>query len=83
MDKEEASKLRDILKETKLKTRTEKYVVGFCEKLGQLMAEMPCVEISDDDIKEFYPKYSPDHLTEAERTWIATGIWDKDALKGF
>ncbi len=27
MDRLEASKLRDLLKETKLKTRTEKYVV--------------------------------------------------------
>lgn len=41
---------------------------------------IPCIDISDDDIREFYPKYSPEYMTEAERKWIAAGVWDKAAF---
>lgn len=41
---------------------------------------VPCIDVSDDDIKEFYPEYSQDDMTEAERRWISSGTWDKEAF---
>ena len=38
------------------------------------------LKFEDKDIKEFYPKYSAKEVTAAERTWITTGIWDKEEL---
>ncbi|MBR4393776.1 MAG: hypothetical protein IKT07_07075 [Oscillospiraceae bacterium] len=38
----------------------------------------PTLEFDDHDIKQFYPGFSPDAVTEAERIWISAGIWDGD-----
>lgn len=34
------------------------------------------LEFDDSDIKRLYPKYSPELMTETEREWIESGIWD-------
>jgi len=36
------------------------------------------LEFDDKDITGLYPKYSPDAMTEAERKWIESGIWNTD-----
>ena len=36
------------------------------------------LEIDDSDIKQLYSKYSPELMTEAEREWIESGIWDSE-----
>lgn len=36
------------------------------------------LEFDDRDITDLYPKYSPDAMTEAERKWIESGIWNTD-----
>ncbi len=46
------------------------------EKGGIYKDGMPCIEVDDKDIKELYPRFSQDELTDAERLWITTGIWD-------
>lgn len=38
------------------------------------------LDFDDSDIMKAYPKYSPDDITDAERYWITTGIWDKDGF---
>ena len=41
------------------------------------------MKFEDKDIKEYYPKYSVKEVTRAMRTWIITGIWDKEEfIKG-
>ena len=37
-------------------------------------------DFDDSDIVKAYPKYSPDDITDAERNWITTGIWDKEGF---
>ena len=37
-----------------------------------------CLTFEDKNISEFYPQYSPESMTDMERGWIVTGIWDKD-----
>ena len=34
----------------------------------------------EEEIKQFYPRYSSDDLTDIEREWIADGIWDSDSF---
>jgi len=36
------------------------------------------LEFDDKDVMRLYPKYSPELMTEAEREWIDSGIWDSD-----
>ena len=36
------------------------------------------LEFDDKDIRQLYPKYSPELMTDAEREWIECGIWDRD-----
>ena len=36
------------------------------------------LSFEEKDIKELYPKYLPKSVTAAERSWITTGIWDKE-----
>lgn len=38
------------------------------------------LKFEDKDIKEYYPKYSAKEVTRTMRTWIITGIWDKEEL---
>lgn len=38
------------------------------------------LDFDDGDIQKAYPKYSADDITDAERNWIATGIWDKEGF---
>jgi len=38
------------------------------------------LEFDDSDLPQFYPGFSPDTLTDMEREWIRTGIWDKNAF---
>ena len=40
----------------------------------------PSLDFDDTVIKQFYPGFSPDAITESERIWISTGIWDKDSF---
>lgn len=54
------------------------YLVSKC---GICRNGMPCIDFTDDDIKEFYPKYSPDSIKDSERRWINIGIWDKNMDK--
>ena len=53
------------------------YLVAKC---GICREGMPCIDFEDKDIKEFYPEYSPEALTDTEKCWISTGIWDSDAF---
>ena len=34
------------------------------------------LEFDDSDIKQLYSKYLPELMTEAEREWIESGIWN-------
>ena len=36
------------------------------------------MEIDDSDIKRLYSKYLPELMTETEREWIESGIWDSE-----
>lgn len=36
------------------------------------------LEFDDSDIMRLYPEYSPDMMTEAERVWIESGLWNRD-----
>ena len=37
-----------------------------------------CMTFADENIGAFYPQYAPESMTNMERRWIVTGIWDKD-----
>ena len=46
---------------------------------GGLMKDgKPHLTYNDKDIQEFYPQYSAESMTDMERGWIVTGIWNKD-----
>lgn len=36
------------------------------------------LEFDESDIKRLYSKYSPELMTESERDWIESGIWDSE-----
>lgn len=38
------------------------------------------LDFDDSDLAKFYPGFSASALTDNEREWIMTGIWDKDAF---
>ena len=38
------------------------------------------LEFDDSDLARFYPGYSQDALTDMEKEWIQTGIWDKNTF---
>lgn len=38
------------------------------------------LEFDDSDLEKFYPGYSQDALTDMEREWIKTGIWDENTF---
>ena len=40
----------------------------------------PSLTVDEKDILEFYPHYAPETITDAERRWITTGIWDKESF---
>ena len=42
---------------------------------GQLM-----LDFDDNNLTRFYPHFSLNALTDSEREWILTGIWDKNAF---
>ena len=42
---------------------------------GQLM-----LDFDDNSLTRFYPHFSLNALTDSEREWILTGIWDKNAF---
>lgn len=46
-------------------------------KSGICIDGKPKVNLSDDEIRQYYPRFSSDAITEVERAWIADGIWDK------
>ncbi|MBR2540898.1 MAG: hypothetical protein IKE85_08785 [Mogibacterium sp.] len=50
-------------------------------KSGICRGGSPCIEFGDDDVKEFYPEFSPENLTNVERYWITTGIWDIEVFE--
>lgn len=39
-----------------------------------------CLTFEDKNIGEFYPRYSHESMTDMERGWIVTGIWDKEVF---
>ena len=47
-------------------------------KGGIMRDGKPMLTFENKDILEFYPQYSPETMTDMERGWIVTGIWDKD-----
>lgn len=49
-------------------------------KGGLLKDGKPHLTFEDKDIQEFYPQYSPESMTDMERGWIVTGIWNKDSF---
>ena len=36
------------------------------------------LDFTESDLMQFYPGFSQDVLTNMEREWIKTGIWDSD-----
>lgn len=53
------------------------YIAG---KSGICIDGKPKVGLTDKEIKEYYPKFSSEAVTEAERVWISHGIWDNEAF---
>lgn len=53
------------------------YIVA---KTGVMRNGKPSLSFEDKDILEFYPHYAPEAVTDSERRWITTGIWDKESF---
>ena len=45
-------------------------------KSGICIDGKPKVGLSDDEIRQYYPKFSSDAITDAQRLWITDGIWN-------
>ena len=52
--------------------------IYFAAKSGMRIGGELRLEFTDEDLKRFYPRFSPETLTKSEREWIMTGVWNKD-----
>ncbi len=40
----------------------------------------PCYDVTEEEIRSLYPRYSPDTLPGSLRQWIESGIWDEETV---
>ena len=50
------------------------------KKSGIRMDGQLVLDFDDNSLTRFYPHFSMNALTDSEREWILTGIWDKHAF---
>ena len=48
---------------------------------GMFKDGQPCYDVTEEEIRSLYPRYSPDALPGSLRQWIESGIWDDDAVE--
>ena len=73
-----------ILKEKQV-PNMDQYLYSFItciliSRNGVFKNGQPCYDVTEEDIRALYPRYSPDTLPESLRQWIDNGIWDEETV---